>query len=200
LAQLRVKLKYVLALVQMAVALALLWWSQVWLRAAMRIMDMPGPAPAFTLLVSINAPIALPRAIWSRYLPDPWDDLTLIAAVGLLWYWVALNVDSWRQKRTALMFSWRPLRFCGDLLLIATGLFWGLIFVGKDLAVGAIMNGTRGEALRNQFPLSRSQATWFIVATAFHLAWCLALILFFGCDFVHCVFRKKPETTTQIQD
>ena len=74
-----------LPLAQMALALALLWWSDLWLRTAQRTMDMPGPAPAFTLLVSINAPVAFPRALWSRHRPDPWDDLTLIAAVGLLW-------------------------------------------------------------------------------------------------------------------
>ena len=147
---------------------------------------MPGPAPAFTLLVSINAPVAFPRALWSRYLPDPWDDLTLIAAVGLLWYWVALNIDSWRRSRTAVMFRWAPLRLVGDLLLIVTGAFWGLIFVGKDLA-----EGVRGEALRNHFFLNWSQARWFIAVSGCHLAWSLVLIFFFGRDFICCVFRKE---------
>ena len=59
------------------------------------------------------------------------------------------------------MFRWAPLRLVGDLLLIVTGAFWGLIFVGKDLA-----EGVRGEALRNHFFLNWSQARWFIAVRA----------------------------------
>lgn len=51
----RLKLKYAIPLAQVALAVGLLTWSYLWYRAQAR-NDMPGTAPAFTFLVSINAP------------------------------------------------------------------------------------------------------------------------------------------------
>ncbi len=110
----RIKLKYALPFIQMLLAVALLVWTVRWERAMMRIQDMPGTPPSFTLLVAINAPVALPRIVLYRYLPGWWDAITFIAGIGVFWYWVARNIESWRQTRRVFMFSWRPLRLAGD--------------------------------------------------------------------------------------
>ena len=125
----RVKLRYVFPAAQMALAVGLIWWSDQWFKVQMRLQDMPGPAPAFRLCISINAPIALPRALIFRHLSASWDYVVLVLAVGILWYWVALNVESWRRNRAVLGFRWIPLRLAVNLLLIAMGAFWGLTFI-----------------------------------------------------------------------
>jgi hypothetical protein len=121
--------KYALPLVQMAIAGGLLWWSHLWQRTAMRIMDIPGPAPAFTFLISLNAPVALARTLWYHYLPDLWEHVVFIAAIGAFWYWIALNIHSWRERRVLFLFTWPPLRITADLLLIAMGVFLGWICI-----------------------------------------------------------------------
>lgn len=182
----RVKLKYTLPLSQMALAVVLLWWSQVWYKAVTRTADMPGPSPAFQLLIAINAPLALPRLLCIHYLFYPWDDVTLIAAVGLLWYWVALNIDSWQKRKAVFMSARGSLRSLGDLVLIALGAFWGFICVqdeltGRDLADSSL--GLFQPWLR----------TPFLVAVAVcSFGWSLALICFFGRDLIQCVYPKNP--------
>lgn len=80
----RLKLKYELPLVQTLVAVALLVWTDRWERALMQIQDMPGTPPSFTLLIAINAPLALPRALLFRYLPGWWDDNSRCGDWGVL--------------------------------------------------------------------------------------------------------------------
>src|SRR5271169_6615031 len=125
----RRKLKYALPIAQMLLALALLWQSRVWDKAARRTADMPGPSPEFTLLVSINFPVALARGLWLHYTPYFWDDALLIGGIGLLWCWVALNLYSWRRYRSVFTFSWMPARLAVDLLLVAVGGLSAFVFI-----------------------------------------------------------------------
>jgi hypothetical protein len=194
----RVKLKYALPLVQMALAVGLLRWSEAWFEAVMRVSDSPGLCPAFRLLIAISAPVGLPRLLWSRFLPGSWDYPILIAAVGLLWFWVALNVDSWRQGRAVCMFSRTPLRIAGDILLIVTGIFWGGVCVGRNLDVGAIVHGAYGQVLGDCYPRGWQDASLCIAVVVFQLTWSLVLIYFFGRDFIHCSRGKNLGTTLPI--
>jgi hypothetical protein len=170
-----VKLRYALPAVQIAVAAGLLWWSDQWFKAQMRLQDMPGLAPAFTLCISINAPIALPRALLFRHLSAYWDYVVLVLAVGVLWYWVALNIESLRRGGNVLMFRWVPLRLAGDLLLIAMGAFWGIAWVP--------------EARRS---LTYWPWAWMPCVLGFLVAWSFALIFFFGRDFIRCLRDREP--------
>jgi hypothetical protein len=185
-----VKLKYTLPLAQMVLAFALLWWSNVLDLAARHVCDMPGPSPAFELLTSINAPVALARAFWYFHLPYLWDAGTLVVAVGLFWYWVALNIYSWRQRRTVFMFSWVPVRLAGDLLLIAVGVLWGLACVDEVRSIVHVAPAWSGTGCFG--PLVWSMWLPSIVVAGLHLAWSLVLTLFFGGDFFRCVLRKSP--------
>ena len=174
----RVRLRYVLPAAQMLLAMVLYWRSDVWVKWAMRLYDMPGPAPAFTLLTAVNVPLALPRAFLDRYLAltEAWGRVAFVGAIGLLWYWAALNVDSWRQRRTVVTFSWIPLRLATDLLLIATGALWGCIGVQRAIWHLDLYRG---------WPL-------FVTLETLYIAWSAVLVFFFGRDLLKCLFGKKP--------
>lgn len=178
-----VKLQYGLPPFQMILAMALLVWNAKWYVAMrLRHIDMPGTSPAYKLLISINAPLALPRAFWSRYLHLPvlWDNLALVVAIGFLWYWVALNVLSWRERRTVCIFSWMPLRLCGDVALICVGMFWLL--------------DCWYEIIRFYQPVAWLDWARLTLLVGLPIAWSVVLILFFGRDLVYCVLRKKAVT------
>lgn len=163
----RAQLKCALPLVQMALAVGLLKRSEVWYAAIMRVSDSPGISPSFRLLMAINAPIGLPRRLWSRFLLGSWDYPILIAAVGLLWYWVILNIDSWQRRGAVVMFSWKPMRLAGNLILIVTGGFWAMASVSNDLDVRAIIHGALSQVLRDCYPRTLQGASWCIAATMF---------------------------------
>ena len=169
----RVRLKYILPLLPMALSVGLLRSSYAWFRAMRHVADMPGPGPAFNLLVCINAPVAAARAFCFRHLPDDWDDAILVVASGLFWYWIALNLPSWREPRMVVMFRWWPLRVVGDLLLIAIEV--ALLLIGPSLIV---------EAFRGFLAPDRLAWRWAIPSAARPLVWSLTLIFFFGRDFI----------------
>ena len=123
------KLKFWLPAGQSLLAIALLCISILWIRALEeRSHGMVGSVPTFDFLVSLNAPVAILRAYWFRYLPDWWDYALFVVAVAVFWYWVALNILSWQKTRTTRSFSWMPLRAVADLCLVGLGIFLGLAF------------------------------------------------------------------------
>jgi hypothetical protein len=163
----RVKLRYTLPVSQMALAVGLLWWTDLWFKATNRLGHIGDISPALTLCISISAPVALVRAIWFRYLSAYGDYLALVLAVGALWYWVALNIESLRRNKKVLMFTWVPLRLASDLLLIAMGVFWVIAWVP--------------EARRSMLSWP-----WMLAVVGSLLAWSVGLIFFFGRDFIAC--------------
>jgi hypothetical protein len=173
------KLKYALPLVQTLVAVALLVWTDRWERALMRIDDMPGTPPSFTLLVAINAPLAVPTALAFRYLLGSWNDATVVVAIAVFWYWVGLNIESWRQRRRILMFSWTPLRLSGDAIGVGIGVVCALVLSHDFVLYG--------------FPRVPSLTgwLWFIPCTSLPIAWSVVLILLFGRDCVCCLLHSK---------
>jgi hypothetical protein len=185
----------------MVLAVALLWWNQRLMLASRRVCDMPGPTPASSLLHSVNAPLAL--EVWGAFLyklhiadnAELANEVALIAAVGLFWYWVALNIRSWQQRRTVLMFSWRPVRFSLDVFLVIYGVLFGLIgLYGGYEAIRfapstAHRNGCFGPNL--WFNLLPSLAT-----AGIHLAWSLILIFLFGRDFIQALRRTSASDMT----
>jgi hypothetical protein len=52
-----------------------------------------------------KSPIALVRVLWFGHASAFRDYLMLVLALGVSWYRVALNVDSWRRDRTVLTFT-----------------------------------------------------------------------------------------------
>jgi hypothetical protein len=178
----RVKLKYTLPLVQALVAVALLVWTASWERALMRLSDMPETPPSFRLLIAINAPLAVPRALVFRYLPGWWDEITLVVAIAVLWYWVALNIESWQQRHRILMFSWTPLRLSGDVIGVCVGVMCALLLCHDFILWRAY-----------GFPrvLSLTGWLWFIPCTFLPILWSMGLILLFGHDFVYCLRHSR---------
>jgi hypothetical protein len=182
----RVKLRYVLPAAQMALTVGLLWWTHLWWKTVRGLYDMPGTAPAFKVCISVNAPIALIRAVWFRYVSTFGDSLALVLSVGALWYWVGLNVEAWRRERSVLMFRWAPLRLGGDALLIVMGAFWGFTFVAE------------ARYFRPR-PWDWSAWLWASGILVPLLIWSVVLVFFFGRDFVSCLsaMRNRPSEPAQ---
>ncbi len=100
--------------------------------AAMR--HPPRNTGPFTLLVFINPPAAMARSLWLKCVDNPWDEILLVASIGVLWYWVGLNVNSWQKRRTLLMFTSVPLRVVTDLALMAFSSYFLWFFRNFDVA------------------------------------------------------------------
>jgi len=181
------KIRYTLAASQMFLACALLWCDHALQIAASHVCDVPGSSPALIMLLSINIPLALPRALWEPYLPHFWSQAILISAVGLLWSWIAMNVRAWRTRGGILAFSWRPARFLVDTLLVALGLLCGLGAArGASEAIGywpLVLH--RGGCFG---PIWWYALSWSIVALIL-LGWSFALVFFYGIDFIRCSRR-----------
>jgi hypothetical protein len=167
----RLKLKYVLPIVQTLLAVALLIWN----RAELHKQSVYGTPLPFKLLCSINAPVALLRELlWSHRLYCRWDYILFVAAIGVFWYWVALNIHSWRQTRRVLMFSWAPLRLAGDAVAVGTGALWLFVYWREPRS-----------------PYMPAWPNWIDFLMALLIMWSVALIFFFWRD-LHCVLRKNP--------
>jgi hypothetical protein len=175
----RLKLKYALPLVQTLVAVALLVLTDRWERALLRTQDMPGTPPSFSLLIAINAPLAIPRILVFRYLHGWWDDITLVLAIAVFWYWVSLNIESWHQSRRLFWFSWTPLRVVGDTIAVGIGVMWSFGL-------------WRGRGYNLHPLLSLTDWLWFVPCTCLPILWSAVLILLFGRDFVYCLLPSKP--------
>lgn len=176
----RLRLKYVLPPIQTLVAVALEVWTYRWEMALRRVQDMPGTPPSFTLLVAINAPLAIPRVLVFRYLPGWWDDITFAAAIAVFWYWVSLNIESWRRGRRVYVFSWMPLRLAADTLVVGIGVMWAYIL-------------WHGRAYGLPATDSLTDWLWAIPCVSLPALWSAVLILFFGRDFISA-FRTARST------
>jgi hypothetical protein len=165
----RIKLRYVVPIVQMALAVFFYWQSDLWGREMIqRVHGTFGPSLYFLVLIAINAPIALVRGLIYRHVPEMFGRFIFVALIGLLWYWVGLNVERWKKSRTVLNFSQATQRLAVDLFLVALGVFLGLVPIyGIGLGYGAKWTG------------AIILGPWFL--------WSLTLIFFFGWDVVRCI-------------
>jgi hypothetical protein len=180
--------KYLLPAFQMALTATVVFSPSAIQPRFSRICDMPGPNPIYTTLLYAYAPLTPPRLIWSRYVSERTSFVVLIPVVGIFWYWVALNVQSWREKRRVVMFSWRPARWVVDILLVACGLVCGLAGLYKLYAAASYApSAMHGNGCYGPNP-------WFslvpdILTGLFLLAWFIALVYPFGRDFIHSLRR-----------
>lgn len=172
------RLKYVLPMVQVLLAIGLLISGNEWEKAMMKHYDMPGTPPSFPLLIALNAPLAIPRSLVFRHLPGWWDEITLVVAIGVFWYWVALNIESWRQNRRLLMFSWKPLRMAVDIVAVGNGV----------ISAFALWHDRWHDL--PQLP-SLNDWLWYASWAGLWLLWCVVLIVLFGRDFVQAVSQAS---------
>jgi hypothetical protein len=177
---------------QIFLAAGLISLSQVLERTSRRRCDMAGPDPAYVVLLAVNAPANVARIFWDHWMPYPWNFPALMAGVGLLWYWVACSVETWRKRREALSPRWRHSRLLIDALLIAMGLLLGLMGVvdTKDIIEWAPMSfrgivGCFGANWWSEFLRS-------IVAASMHFGWSAILVFFFVRDSVRCFRHGNP--------
>jgi len=184
------RIKYALPIAQMILTSLLMRWDSALQIASWRTCDMPGPTPAVTVLISINAPLALPFAIWNRYLSYNWSFAILIVAVGLFWYWIGLNAEAWRHRKKVLMFSWRPAQSVTDTLLVASGIVFGLLGASRMLdAMHYAHFQMQGRGCFGPNP-------WFtlvpdVIIACCLLGWAFTLVFFFGRDLMRSARRHS---------
>jgi hypothetical protein len=172
----RVRLRTALPILQMTLASALLWCDYLWQQSMLhRVHGSFGTLPTFKVLIGMNAPAGLLRALWFRHLPTPWDDILLIPIIGALWYWMALNIECWRNQRSVCVFHSLPLRLITDVSLVGIGAL--LSFV--------ILDEFRHDALFSAWDIFLFGVSYGI----FFIAWAGFLIVFFGRDLV-LLFRS----------
>jgi hypothetical protein len=148
-------------------------------------------------MMSINLPAAVLRSLY--YQPLSWsgvagvlmDGAILIALSGILWYWVARNIVSWRRGRAVLMFRRLPLRIGGDMLVIAVGLYCGYCCL-NDTSWSPHLHGYSCYK-----PLALSQ--WMAyVSFGLQIVWALALISLYGRDILYCAQRNGTRPATRL--
>src|SRR5215471_8497136 len=132
---LAVKKLRILPLAQMALAVGLICWSRALERASWQQCDMPGPDPAFLVMIAVSAPLNLARVFWDRWLPYSWSAGAWIIGVGALWYWVACSIIVWRERRELLMVRWTYGRLLIDALLVAMGALFGVMAIGESKGI-----------------------------------------------------------------
>jgi hypothetical protein len=174
----RFKVRSALPIVQMTLASVLLWSDSLWQQSLLhRGHGLFGPLPTFTVLVGMNAPAGLVRALLFRHLPAPWDSVLLIPIIGVLWCSIALNIESWRSQRRAFIFHWWPLRIVTDIFLVGIGV--ALSFV--------IFDEFRRQASFN----ARDVFLFGLSYGIFFIAWAGFLIVFFGRDLVSLLRSRR---------
>jgi hypothetical protein len=185
------RLKYALPSAQMVLSAVLLFWSHHWRSIFEPINDMPGPAPAFTLLWSINAPISWLVMFTYGLSHQVFANALAVALIGAFWYWIALNVESWQQRKILCLFRSLPLRFAADLLLIALGarLGWSAMLgvgarFGWSVASSAMWD-PQSNIIR-QLPWA-----WFIPAALCVLVWSSMVMFMVGNDLVRRVLSVR---------
>ena len=168
----RVQIKHALPLVQMGLAVVFLRLE--FLHAvAQRQADSPGVHPAFILLLLLDLPVTAPLklAVYGL-LPTLWFDALLVFAIGVFWYWFALGLHSYHERKILLPFRWAPARIIGDVLLVAAGVFVACLLLGEV----------------RDFPNSLSPSAlgwpWAIPIWASSLLWSLGPVFVFGQDLI----------------
>jgi len=154
--------------------------------------DAPGPSPVFSVLISLNAPLAVPRSIWEELLYRSssvifayyLSNALFIAAIGLFWYFVARNLDALRERRAILMFTWPPVRFAVDAVLVVLSLIPGLL--GASAMRDAVRYWPSNMHAQGCYgPLWFHQTASLAIACLL-LGWCFLVTFFYGRDFILC--------------
>ena len=181
----KMKLKVMLPAANIALRLLLLRWDNSLSHLA-GACDSPGPSPADRLLMSMNAPLIFQLRIWYYSFSYPWNVAMEMIAVGLLWYWVAVNISSWRSGGNMITLSWRPARFGLDATLIILGLIFGLLAVNETrwgVIYAEYMRRWGLNSVGCFGPISY-QSLAAMAAACFYLGWCAVLVLFCGRDVI----------------
>lgn len=178
------RLKYVLPLVQMALAVVFLRLIFLWdVAARMAHVDMPGKHPAFLLLLCLHLPLMLIlKPLLFGRLPQL---AALVAAIGVFWYCIALLSHRHYERGTVFPTRWLALRIVADVMLVAAPTCLGLLFIENVRDYPFI------------YPRSFDGWTWFLPTYGSLLMWILGPIYIFGSDLVRCLRRGSPQTTKQ---
>jgi len=165
----RLKIRYLLPLAQMALAALLLRAEYRWAEYARHIYDMPGPSVEYVLLFVINAPAFVARRLlFADGYYGSRSDFLLVPLIGLLWFWIAHCVE----RRGVVLFAWRPLRIATDAVLCAFGALFVALFPNSHMA--------------------GLPTAWRALGAIALLIWIFGPPLIFGLDLGRCLRHKSP--------
>lgn len=164
----RIQLKYVLPVTQVAVAIFLLHQYQMWI-VLTRHNHMPGPGVASTLLDLINLPVALLRGFWFKSFDFFWPDWIFVVALAIFWYWAGREIESRLDGRTPVTIKSRLARIVIDVLLAAFSVSF---------------------FLRSHIDLRSLLWPYFVPTLLFVLLWIVAPLTLLGYD-LFSLARKK---------
>jgi len=99
----------VLPLVQMLLAAISIWWCNQW--ELLTRADAPDYPVAFVAVLLVNGPVSIARDFFYS-LSLQWADAMYVVSIGVLWFWVAWNMDSLYERKRVVMFSWAPPKNC----------------------------------------------------------------------------------------
>jgi hypothetical protein len=194
--------RWLLPLVPMAATPVLYRLDLVMTRCAGAVAhcDAPGPDSASTLLMAMNAPLELPRLLvaWSLQCDficgDSFVEHVAIhaAAAGLLWLWVAHNLQNLRKRHSVYVFRWKPLSLITDLVLVMAGALSGTRLLWTLHGMASPFASCYPHSFWLQWIPMR-------VATCFCAAWCLSLIALFARDIV-LTFDPKQAAPVQFRN
>ena len=156
---------------------------------ATRMDDSPGVHPGFVLLLVLNLPVSVPvKLLFYGRVPTLWFDALLVVTIGLFWYWVALRMLLYGERKTLLTFNSTWMRISTDLLLISVSVFLGWSIV---------------EEIRDYpFMLSPSRFggwLWFFPICVSFLFWSLGSMLVFSYDLANCVLHRCSGNASRVE-
>ena len=131
----RLKLRYILPLVQMALAVEIIQWTNHWYETVGKFYDSPGSPDPVSFLTIMSAPASVAREIWFPIVPWQWSNVVYVASIGLCWYWVAMSVSLWRRHHTLFPFPRIRLRIAADLLFIGMSMLFVELFRNIDIRI-----------------------------------------------------------------
>jgi hypothetical protein len=202
----RRKLKYILPLVQITVAVALIFLGsgqdvslQDRIHERCGICEVAFTAPAWHVCDGISGPL---RPLWNGWLLRDklalrgyaWSWIVPLALIALLWYWAGLNISSWIVRKQLVLPSKRFLRLPCDVLLVLIGLLCANYFIYGSAECGVVKLIYHWHKCWHGWfdELTLLEGAMDLAATTFYFVWAVVLIGFFGRDFVKsCVPRAN---------
>jgi hypothetical protein len=173
-----------LPVAQLALAAVLVRWSQT-LTVSSR-CDMPGPDPAFLLMISISAPVNLVRIFLDLWLPYPWNLAAWLGGVGLFWHRTRQMMERRLSGRRIVRIRSRAARLSIDSGLVAMGALFVLMGMG-ELKMEALRYRQSDLLIVGCFGPNWRTLLLALITSVFHLGWGVVFMTAFGRDFTECL-------------
>jgi hypothetical protein len=171
-----VRLKYVLPAVQMAFAIVCLRLTYLFDLTTRVQGSLSAQHPAFHILIYLNFPLML--VLKELMFGGLLQLSALIIAIGAFWYWIALLLEKYSQRRSIFPLKWGLGRMVADLVVIT---------------LGALLGGSLAKSYLDYpdslVPTFSFRYPWSIPVLLSFLPWTIGPICVFGNDLIRGLRR-----------